>query len=536
MRKSTAVVALAVIFFGCGGDWFDAKHPDGVELLIDELVVPEWADWEETIKVTNTVYNWGTAPVTVRFNVNFYLSADANYDLGTDTLLGSREIAPPPPFPGGGRDTDDTVLTLPAKGPLPDGDYYIIAYVDEEGMVDEIEGGEADNITVAGPMTIYTPPDGVDIVTKYVSGPAGAEWGDWIQVSYTVRNRGTQDCAGSFEMSFYLSLDKQWDGDPIDPLLVPAGPVTVAGLSAQTEYSDTVLVQVPVSGVDSSYYIIGVANTGSSPVPEFGVGLMDNDQASDETIYVANLCDLRVTSVSPSGSPYYWGDQISVSVQIYEDDGNPSPPGRQVRVELWLSDDLTLSGDDYLLTGLSTSALAAFESRILNANVTLTKQAGWTGTSYYIIAHVDPQDTIPEENEGNNTRSTSLSINDAPTDTYEPNNSRTSAWPLGSAPYTTRYAYIRPTGDQDWYSFSIPPSPPNYYYIEVYLYPPFDADYDLYVYQGTTLIGSSTSFGNGATESVVQLWGHAAGTYYIEVVGKAGASSNSTYRLVVDIW
>ena len=126
----------------------------------------------ETIQVKNTVYNWGTTEVRVPFTVNFYLSQDARYG-GTDVLLGSRQINPP--FAGGGRDTDETSLTLPPSGPLPDGPYYIIAYVDEENWVDEIEGGENDNITVAGPMMVYTPPNGVDLIMKEVSGPAGAE-------------------------------------------------------------------------------------------------------------------------------------------------------------------------------------------------------------------------------------------------------------------------------------------------------------------------------------------------------------------------
>ncbi len=528
VRRHVAAVALAALVFGCGGDWFKGGAPEGVELLVEGLEIPAWADWGETIIVTNTVRNWGTTSVFSAFEVNFYLSSNAYYT-GSPTDYDFAQPRQILTILGQESKTEDTSLLLPSPGALPPGLYYIIAYVDEANAIDEIEGGEEDNISIVGPIDIKTPPAGIDLVTKYVSCPAAAEWGDFITVDYTVRNRGTAACSSAFDIDFYLSDDDE--KDVFDQLL---GTDTGVVLGAQAEYDGTAGLSLPGPSTDGNYYIIGVASTTGSD-SEIVAGAMPNDRASEGTIYIAMLSDLRVSSVTPSGSPYYWGNQINVAVVVREARGYPSPPGTLVRVELWLSKDSILGGDDQFLRTLSTSALSGSESRTISASVTLSKNPIWTGSSHYIIAEIDPQDDIPEDNEANNRNtSASMTITDSPVDIYEPNNTRGTAYALGSTPNTSIYTHIRPTGDEDWYSFTIPYS--GWYHVYVYLYPPFTEDYDLYLYRGATLIGWSTFGGPGATESIWVSY-LSAGTYYIQVEGKNAADfSDSAYQLNISVY
>ena len=530
MRKHVATVALAAAVFGCGGDWFQTKRPGGVELLITELDVPHWADWGETIRVENTIYNYGTSRVAEEFTVKFYLSQDEDYDVGADVVLDFRTIGAG--FEGGAEDEADTRVTLPGTG--TDRSYYIIAYVDADTDVEEIRYGEDNNTLVAGPLMVYTPPDGVDLVMKYVSGPSGAEWGDPIRVDYTVRNRGTQDCTDRFEVSLYLSDDEVLDDG--DSLL---GTDDVFGLLALGDQPGTAFVQIPATGTDGYYYIIGEVNSGDSPVLEFddaGEPLMANDKASDETIYVANLPDLHVLALSFSAGTHYWGDQISVDVQIDEIRGYASPPGKQIEVGLWLSLDMILDDGDQALGTIWTGPLGGLETRLLNTTVSLNKDPAWTGGSYHIIAKVNPSGEIVEKDGNNNTKWGSILISDPATDMYEPNNSSSSAYDLGSGPmYTSVLATIFPTGDEDWFRIYVPGSWADM--ICPTLYPPTDADYDLYLYDSSLyLVDWETNFGNGWTESMHYHYAW-PGTYYLRVVGKTTNDySNLTYQLYVNIW
>ena len=81
------------------------------------------------------------------------------------------------------------------------------------------------------------------------------------------------------------------------------------------------------------------------------------------------------------------------------------------------------------------------------------------------------------------------------------------------------------SGNEDW--FAIYKS--SYYSaLNITLYPPADADYDLELWQnGTRSVSHNT--GNGVSESIY--WPYDSGTMYIRVLGKNGASSSNSYTM-----
>lgn len=113
------------------------------------------------------------------------------------------------------------------------------------------------------------------------------------------------------------------------------------------------------------------------------------------------------------------------------------------------------------------------------------------------------------------------------TDTYEPNDSMSSAYgPLQSG--TTYNSYIASSSDIDYYKFS----PTKSGSISVSL-SNLAGDYDLYLYNSSgTLLSQSTN--GGTTNESISYSASAAGTFYVKVVGYNGASSTSkAYALSV---
>lgn len=110
---------------------------------------------------------------------------------------------------------------------------------------------------------------------------------------------------------------------------------------------------------------------------------------------------------------------------------------------------------------------------------------------------------------------------------YEPNDTLLQANPL--PPVSSPVGYLCSPGDADWYVVN---KVSSYQPLNISLYPPASADFDVQLWQGSQ-IGGGYSTGNGVPEFVT--WYTGTGNFYIKVVGKNGAySSSSSYSLSVN--
>lgn len=124
------------------------------------------------------------------------------------------------------------------------------------------------------------------------------------------------------------------------------------------------------------------------------------------------------------------------------------------------------------------------------------------------------------------------------TDNYEPNNSKGSA--VSIAVNTDLQAMLGVSGDNDWYKFNNSSGQPN---IQIDL-TNLPADYDIKLFKGSTLVGSSQN--GGTTSEQIVYNGGATGTYKLRVYGYQSAwdadqcytlrasISGSTFRLEGD--
>lgn len=116
--------------------------------------------------------------------------------------------------------------------------------------------------------------------------------------------------------------------------------------------------------------------------------------------------------------------------------------------------------------------------------------------------------------------------NTCTTDTYEANETRQTAKAITTG--STKYAYVCPANDIDWFSFT---NTSTYKHIKVSLTSlPFDYDLELYNSSGV-LVGSS--YAAGVTSEKIIYNNAAVGTYFVKVFGYNGAThSTDSYALL----
>jgi hypothetical protein len=123
---------------------------------------------------------------------------------------------------------------------------------------------------------------------------------------------------------------------------------------------------------------------------------------------------------------------------------------------------------------------------------------------------------------------TTAASSSCPTDSYESNNTSSSAKSISTG--TTITAYICPAGDVDWYKVT---TTSTYKNIKVTL-TNLPADYDLYLYNSSLVLLSKSENGSTTSETV-KYNGTGAATYYIKVIGYNNATSTSPYKLLATI-
>ncbi|MBI5562933.1 MAG: HYR domain-containing protein, partial [Deltaproteobacteria bacterium] len=147
------------------------------------------------ITVANTVVNAGNSasPATT---VNFYISSDAAIS-SDDALIGSRTVGL---LAGGATSAASTALNVPVY--VTPGAYYICAFVDPNGLVDEVNKVNNKRCTA----TTIAVTSGVDLALTGLSAPASAQRGTVIGVTDTLRNNGV-GASGVSHTKYYLSTD-----------------------------------------------------------------------------------------------------------------------------------------------------------------------------------------------------------------------------------------------------------------------------------------------------------------------------------------
>jgi subtilase family serine protease len=210
-------------------------------------------------------------------------------------------------------------------------------------------------------------------------------------VTDTTRNQGTGSAAPSVT-SFYLS--RNFILETSDPLL---GSRSIGTLAAGTASSGTVSLVLPNDLDAGTYYVFAKAD---------GNGVLSETNESNNTRLTSLAVgpDLIVTAMSapPLAAA---GANILVSDTTVNQGGEAAPASS---TRFFLSANVLLDAADTPLQARSMGALAPGASSSGSTSVTIP--AGTVSGSYYLFAQADGSTSIPEPNEANNSRLTTIRI------------------------------------------------------------------------------------------------------------------------------
>jgi hypothetical protein len=190
--------------------------------------------------------NLGTG-VAGHFNVKAYLSREPNmtYDMVQDGIV------PTGNFAGG-----FTAFQVPAastmRSPIGTGTYYLLLRVDEDNQV--IESNEFNNIIVSGPITV-TPPvsNSPDLTMANLNLTNNTvQQGQILNYKFDLKNIGTANASGSFNVKSYISRDNVLSSDDIQDGIVSTANFNAGFTSFQVAGAST--MRSPIG--TGQYYLI----------------------------------------------------------------------------------------------------------------------------------------------------------------------------------------------------------------------------------------------------------------------------------------
>ena len=239
------------------------EQVEGVDLHSLGFVSPSGALSGQSIQYDMgfTIENNGTLDASSEYGhffVAFYISTDFQWD-ASDVLLGGGRSAHNTPLASGANTNVNfnSGLTIPTE--ITDGDYYLLAVIDESDVVDEVN--ESNNVAV-NPIKIGS---FVDLVAEGFNAPASAAPGEVIgdSISVNVLNSGTIDADsgnGYISTAFYLSTDAIWDDN--DTLLLGGRESTPTPIASKASIPVSIYsgMAIPALTADGQYYLLAVVD------------------------------------------------------------------------------------------------------------------------------------------------------------------------------------------------------------------------------------------------------------------------------------
>ncbi len=278
-----------------------------------------------------------------------------------------------------------------------EGAWYLGAVVDPQSFISELI--DDNNTRTGSRIGVGNKPD---FIVSAVSGPASATSGQQLSVSVTVCNQGT--VSGSAPVEVYLSADAT---------ITPNGPTGPSpdffvGYAASPYLNagqcQVLTVQGPAYASTEGAWYLGAVVDPQSFISEL---IENNNTRTGSRIGVGNKPDFIVSAVSGPASATS-GQQLSVSVTVC----NQGTVSGSAPVEVYLSADATITPNgptgpspDFFVGYAASPYLNAGQCQVLTVQGPASVP---TTGSYYAGAVVDPQSSIAELIDDNNTRAGTL--------------------------------------------------------------------------------------------------------------------------------
>ncbi len=390
--------------------------PPSPDLEVRAISVPGAAFFGQTVTINWTDFNAGTGDATGSWTDQVWFSADNYLDTGffTDDWLLHTSIvdrSTNPLAPGQGIDRSATI-TLPFNGASdPNRTYTIFVVTDRTNAIYEHQA-EDDN-TVPLPINLALPPL-LDLRVDATSvSDITPEFGNTVDVTYTVTNHGSGTVTGSWTDQISLTVRPQGYGT----LSLRNEPVTGVTLAPGQSYTRTVSVTLPLNhSYDPGQWGIQVQTDAFRQIFEYQADDNNDGPNIDVTIADPPLPDLRVTTVAAPPAAEF-GRNIAFSYTVSNLGNGPTTAVWTDLVYLSLGNATIDNRDRLLWSGPSLRPLAAGESYTRTLDIPLPLDPSVLAGGYSIIVVADQQNQFgqsavyeSEANETNNQGSDALSV------------------------------------------------------------------------------------------------------------------------------
>jgi alpha-tubulin suppressor-like RCC1 family protein len=357
----------------------------GVDLVVSSMTGPTTPVAPgQTIDVSATTRNQGTAPTNGSTITRFYWSSNSTYD-ASDTPMGQRSVISL--NAGGSVGPVTTSVTIPSSA--SGGSYYIIARADAENSESETSETNNTRFAVVGV--------GADLIVPTLTGPTAAVVpGQAITVTDTTRNQGTASTDGTTVTKFYWSTNSTYDTSDL-----ALGERVVATLPAGgTSGPANTSVTIPTAAAGGTYYVIARADAANSQSET-----SETNNTRFLTIRIGT--DLLIPTLTGPTAPVAPGQQVTLS-ETTRNQGSVATAAATVTRFYWSTNTIFDVSDTPLAERTVGVLGAGASSGPVNTSVTIPATA--SDGSYYIIARADATNAEAETSETNNTRYVSVGV------------------------------------------------------------------------------------------------------------------------------
>jgi subtilase family serine protease len=334
-------------------------------------------------------------------SIGIYLSSNSTIDT-EDLLLKARAV--PALAEGGGQHNGDSVtIVLPED--LAPGTYRVGLYADHRGVVPE--ASETNNtsaiIVKVGPDLLF------DAGAGLIASPGTVTYGQSVTLTaFSLRNEGAVG-TGPFFLGVYLSDDPSVC---TCDLLVSSRLINGIGPGQEVLF-DTLTVPIPASISPGDDWRVGLYADHADVIAEF---TETNNRLASSAFTVVGP-DLLVSTplsltpaepLEPDYTPLVQGFPFRLASWTAHNVGDG--PSGDIVFGYYFSQDSVLDADDDLYVGGGVfSSLGPGES-VARAETTITVPIDWVSGSSHFGVLLDHLDAVPESNELNNDRTSSIVV------------------------------------------------------------------------------------------------------------------------------
>ncbi|MCK4628570.1 MAG: hypothetical protein KAT56_06175, partial [Sedimentisphaerales bacterium] len=378
------------------------EYKADLEGTIDSDSLPDMTLPEGTFTVPVTIANTaGNAPALGMIDIDLYASEDQSLD-GADTPLTtvSRYVY----LPEGSSQAYNIRVQLPDD--ISCGDYYLLADIDSQDNIAEINDAEGDNVAVSDQTFGVAEPQ-TDLSGQIDLGNLTASMGgDRELIFLEITNEGNITVNESIDVDFYLSTDAVLDdGDtPVDALfdehrlyLLPNRSIRLVNF-----------VTLP-TGLDTGDYYLLADIAQATDEQDISNNVAVSSALTVEKAYV----DLTGTVDLRNWTTAVGGDRGLAFINV-TNEGNATAQGK-VNIGLYLSEDENYDeGGDIFVEQLTdqTVYLAPGMTRPFFRYLTLPEVE--SSGDYHLLAKIEPEETLYDDNSTNNVVVSDTTIQVAP--------------------------------------------------------------------------------------------------------------------------